>query len=61
VNVLGKGYRVVEAAWRAGRQLVLQPSFARSDNKFTTQETIRSAVVASDWGGDERAVPLAKM
>lgn len=61
VNVLDKGYRVVEAAWRAGRQFVLQPSFAHSDQKFNTEETIRSAAVASDRGGNECAVCLAKM
>ena len=61
VNVLDKGYRVVEAAWRVGQQFVLQPTFAKSDAKFTTNETIRSAAVASDRGGNERAVRLAKM
>jgi hypothetical protein len=61
VNVLDKGYRVVEAAWRAGKQFVLQPTFAKVDQKFTTYETIRSAAIASDRGGNERAVRLAKM
>jgi hypothetical protein len=51
VNVLNKGYRAVEAALRRGQQFVLQQSFVRSNNKFTTEETMRSAVYASDRGG----------
>ena len=61
INILDKGYRVVEAAWREGRQFVLQPTFAKADKKFTSDETIRSSTVASDRGGNERAVRLAKM
>ena len=61
INILDKGYRVVEAAWREGRQFVLQPTFAKADKKFTSKETIRSSTVASDRGGNERAVRLAKM
>jgi hypothetical protein len=61
INILDKGYRVVEAAWREGRQFVLQPTFAKADKKFTSNETIRSATVASDRGGNEHAVRLAKL
>ena len=61
INILDKGYRVVEAAWREGRQFVLQPTFAKADKKFTSREVIRSSTVASDRGGNERAVRLAKM
>jgi DDE superfamily endonuclease len=60
-NVLDKGYRVGGAAWRVGNQFVLQPAFARSNKKFTTFETIRNSAIASDRGGNERAVRLAKM
>jgi hypothetical protein len=38
-NVLDKGYRCVLAAWRAGGQLLLQPFFAKSDRKFSSNET----------------------
>jgi hypothetical protein len=61
VNVLDKGYRVNDAAWRVGGQFVLQPSFARSDRQFNTYETIQSSAIASDRGGNERAVHLAKL
>lgn len=61
INILDKGYRIVSAAWRTGEQFVLQPAFAKSDRKFTTIETIRSSTVASDRGGNERAVRIAKI
>ena len=61
VNILDKGYRVTGAAWRAGKQFVLQPSFGKSDKKFSSIETLRSAAIASDRGGNERAVRLSKM
>ena len=61
INVLDKGYHVVEAAWREGKQFVEEPTFAKVDKKFTSYETIRSAAVASDRGGNEHAVRLAKM
>lgn len=60
INILDKGYRINLAAWRAGRQQVLQPVFARSDRTFTADETIQSAEVASDRSCNERAVKLAK-
>jgi hypothetical protein len=61
VNILDKGYRIVSAAWRTGEQFVLQPAFAKSDRKFNTVKTIKSCAVASDRGGNERAVRIAKM
>ena len=48
------------AAWRSGRQLLLQPDFARSDRRFNSRELLRSAGVASDRSGNERAVNVAK-
>ena len=36
-------------------------TFAKADTKFTSREVIRSSTVASDRGGNERAVRLAKM
>jgi hypothetical protein len=61
VKVLDKqGYRVGDAAWRVAGQFVLKPSFGKYDKKFNTFQTVRSAV-ASDRGGNERAVRLSKL
>ena len=60
-NIVDKGYRINLPAWRAGRQTVIQPIFARSDRKFTGLETVVSGSVASDRSGNERAVNRAKM
>ena len=57
-NIVDKGYRINLPAWRAGRQTVLQPMFARSDRTFTGLETVVSGSVASDCSG--RAVNRAK-
>jgi len=59
-NILDKGYRCVQAAWRAGEQLLLQPFFARSDRKFSSREVLLSGAVASDRSGNERAVNCLK-
>ena len=59
-NIVDKGYRCIMAAWRAGKQLFLQPAFARSDRKFNTREVNRSSTVASDRSGNDRAVNVAK-
>jgi len=40
LNILDKGYRCVLAAWRAGRQLTLQPDFANSDRRFNSREVL---------------------
>jgi len=60
LNFLDKGYRVVLAAWRAGRQLTLQPDFARSDRRFNSQEVLWYATVANDHSGNERQVNVSK-
>jgi hypothetical protein len=54
-NIVDKGYLCIMAAWQAGKQLFLQPAFARSDRKFNTREVNRSSTVASDRSGNERA------
>jgi hypothetical protein len=59
-NIFDKGYRNRLAAWRAGRQLTLQPDFAQSDKKFRRKETLSSAAVAASRAANERAVKLAK-
>ncbi len=48
------------AAWSHGNQRVLQPVWAKSGERFTRMETIASASVATDRGGNERAVNVAK-
>lgn len=45
--IVDKGYRITEATWQQGKQMVLQPIFARNDRvDFLTSPTI-----ASDRGG----------
>ena len=46
-NVADKGYRCRMAAWRSGRQLLLQPFFAKVDKKFSSKEVLHSAKIAS--------------
>jgi hypothetical protein len=58
--ILDKGYRVTETAWNEGRQLVLQPSFSRSDKRFSAHDVLRTGAVATDRSANERAVKLAK-
>ena len=60
-NIFDKGYRSRLAAWRSGRQLTLQPDYARSDRKFHAKETIQSASIATDRSANERAVKICKM
>jgi hypothetical protein len=59
-NIVDKGKCCIMAAWRVGKQLFLQPAFARSDQKFSTREVNRSSMVASDRSGNERAGNMAK-
>jgi hypothetical protein len=59
--ILDKGYRITAAAWGVGNTFILQPSFARSDRKFTGHESIRNAAIASDRAGNERAVRYSKL
>jgi hypothetical protein len=58
--ILDKGYRIIRAAWRAGRQRCIQPFFAASDRQFRSKEVLVSASVAADRSGNERAVNLTK-
>ena len=60
LNILDKGYRCTLAAWRAGRQLLIQPDFARSDRRFKSSEVLRSSTIASHRSGNERAVNVMK-
>ena len=60
LNIYDKGYRAKMAAWKNGRQKVLQPDWASSDRRFGRLETVTSASVASDRGGNERSVNVSK-
>ena len=59
-NILDKGYRVNLPAWRAGKQLVIQPTFKRSDKKFSGRQTVHTADIATTRSGNERAVNRCK-
>jgi len=53
LNIDDKGYMAKMAALRNGKQHVLQPDWAKSDEMFGGIQTIASASVASDRGGNE--------
>ena len=58
--VLDKGYRITSEAWKNGCHIVLQPTFAKSGQRFTSCETLLTASVATDRAGNERAVRYVK-
>ena len=60
-NLTDKGYRILVAAWQHGNQLVLQPDFKSSDTKFSSEQTISSAMIASHRSSNERGVKYAKL
>ena len=60
LNIYDKGYRAKMAAWKNGKQQVLQPDWAESDRHFNRNQTLGSASVASDRGGNERSVNVSK-
>jgi len=47
-------------AWRCGQLLVLQPEWPENDTQFRRDQTLLSASVATDRGGNERAVKVCK-
>lgn len=59
LNIYDKGYRAREVCRRHG-QLTAQPAFCKSDKRFTGTNTLYSASIASDRGGNERAVLVSK-
>ena len=59
LNIVDRGYRITKAAWQRN-QLILQPIFSKSDAKFTTEDTLKSASIAADRSGNERSVRLCK-
>ena len=61
IIILDKGYRIIRIAWREGKQVCLQPKFAKSDAQFTSNDLNFSGSVAADRSGNERAVRCSKM
>lgn len=59
-NILDKGYRIVRLCYRHGKQLCMQPVFAKSDEKFRSDDMLASASVAADRSGNERGVNRCK-
>ena len=59
MNMLDKGYRA-RAANEAHNQLTAQPVFAKSDQRFRGRDTLYSASVASDRGGNGRTSNVSK-
>eukprot|EP00957_Ditylum_brightwellii_P119466 9114858-Ditylum_brightwellii.AAC.1 len=59
-DIFDKGYCSWLTVWRCGRQLTIQPDFAKSDTKFCGLQTIKSASAATDRSGNECAVNLCK-
>eukprot|EP00957_Ditylum_brightwellii_P210536 15365083-Ditylum_brightwellii.AAC.1 len=55
------GYRSRLAAWRCGRQLTLQPDYAKSNMMFRGLQTIKSASVATDHSGNKPIMNLCKL
>ena len=47
-------------AWRTGKQHVLQPIWAASDNRFGRDRILLTVAVAHDRGANERAVNMCK-
>ncbi len=59
-NVYDKGYHAKMVAWKCGKQKVLQPEWAESDKRFGRDQTLLSASIATDRGGNERGVNVCK-
>jgi hypothetical protein len=53
-------YRAKMVAWKCGKQKVMQPEWAESDKRFRRDQTLLSASVATDRGGNERGVNVCK-
>ena len=55
-----KGYRARISNWNQDGQLTAQPIYAKSDQRFKGSDTLLSASIASDRGGNERVVNVSK-
>ncbi len=60
LNIYDKGYQAREVCRRYYGQLTAQPSFCKSDKRFSSTRTLYSASIASNLGGNERAVLVSK-
>jgi len=60
LNIFDRGYLALIAALNHGRQLVLQPFYARDDRKYNRHELLHSAAVAAVRSGNERSVRQMK-
>jgi hypothetical protein len=61
IQILDRGYQVQKASLDAGKQKVEQPFFADKEGFFSTSQVQRSAAVASERSGNERAVRICKL
>jgi hypothetical protein len=59
--ICDRGFLIALSAFKAGRQIVIQPTFSIKHTKFTDYETIRTAAVAKDRSGNERGVRVMKL
>jgi hypothetical protein len=59
--VCDRGFLITLSAFRAGGQIVIQPAFSKPKQRFTDRESGRSAMVAGDRSGNERAVRFMKL
>jgi len=59
-NIYGKGYWAKHVAWKHGKQRVMQPDFAKSDEQLSGANTLHSACVVTDRDGNERDVNVSK-
>ena len=58
--ILDKGYRARTANWNQDGQLTAQPVYAKSDQRFKGSDTLLSASITSDRGGNEHVVNVSK-
>ena len=59
-NITDKGFRNTADCFRAGGQKLLQPPFMKSDKRFTTEQTVEAAAIATIRSANERAVNRIK-
>ena len=59
-NELDKGNICLEVAYQNGKQLTLQPDFAKSDRHFKRKETLASAAILTDRACKEKVARLSK-
>ena len=60
IVILDNGYHASTSNWRHDGKLMAQPVYGKSDQRFKGSQTMLSASIASDRGGNERAVNVSK-